>query len=119
MEVDLSFYTILKVEVVYNTPGNYGEGEEAFFRTTEVLSINDNNLQNVIIYPNPTTSILNIENAENSMIEIYDLLGRVVLSENNISLNKQLNVSNLSNGTYLIKISNNGQIKTDKFIINR
>ena len=106
-------------QVVYNTPGNYGEGEEAFFRTTEVLSINDNNLQNVIIYPNPTTSILNIENAENSMIEVYDLLGRVVLSENNISINKQLNVSNLSTGTYLIKISNNGQIKTDKFIINR
>ena len=106
-------------QVVYNTPGNYGEGEEVFFRTTEVLSINDNNLQNVIIYPNPTTSILNIENAENSMIEIYDLLGRVVLSENNISLNKQLNVSSLSIGTYLIKISNNGQIKTDKFIINR
>ena len=106
-------------QVVYNTPGNYGEGEEVFFRTTEVLSINDNNLQNVIIYPNPTTSILNIENAENSMIEIYDLLGRVVLFENNISINKQLNVSNLSTGTYLIKISNNGQIKTDKFIINR
>ena len=106
-------------QVVYNTPGNYGEGEEVFFRTTEVLSINDNNLQNVIIYPNPTTSILNIENAENSMIEIYDLLGRVVLFENNISINKQLNVSNLSTGTYLIKISNNNKVITDKFIINK
>jgi len=106
-------------EIVYSSAGNYGEGDEASFRTMENLSINGNNLQNVIIYPNPTKSILNIENAENSMIEIYDLLGRVVLSENNISLNKQLNVSSLSTGTYLIKISNNGQIKTDKFIINR
>ena len=106
-------------EIVYSSAGNYDEGDEVSFRTMENLSINDNNLQNVIIYPNPTKSILNIENAENSMIEIYDLLGRVVLSENNISLNKQLNVSSLSIGTYLIKISNNGQIKTDKFIINR
>jgi hypothetical protein len=106
-------------EIIYNTPGNYGEGGERFFRTIGNLSINDNNLQNVIIYPNPTISILNIENAENSMIEIYDLLGRVVLSENNISINKQLNVSNLSAGTYLIKISNNNIIITDKFIINK
>ena len=119
MEVDLSFYMILKDEIVYSSAGNYDEGDEVSFRTMENLSINDNNLQNVIIYPNPTTSILNIENAENSMIEIYDLLGRVVLFENNISINKQLNVSSLSTGTYLIKISNNGQIKTDKFIINR
>ena len=106
-------------EIIYSTSGNYGEGGESFFRTIGSLSINDNNLQNVIIYPNPTTSILNIENAENSMIEIYDLLGRVVLSENNISISKQLNVSNLSTGTYLIKISNNNKVITDKFIINK
>ena len=106
-------------EVIYNTPGNYGEGEEVFFRTIGSLSVNDNNLQNVIIYPNPTNTILNIENAENSTIEVYDLLGRVVLFENNISTNNQLNVSNLPIGTYLIKIKNNNKIITDKFIVNK
>ena len=106
-------------DVVYNTPGNYEEGEEVHFRTMESLNINDNYLQNVIIYPNPTKSILNIENAENSMIEIYDLLGRVVLSKNNISLNEQINVSTLSEGTYLLRISNDNKVITDKFIINK
>jgi hypothetical protein len=107
-------------EVIYNSPGNYGSGAAASFIVNElVLANNDNILNGVIIYPNPASSVLNIENAENSSIEIYDLLGRVILSENNISLNKQLNVSSFSTGTYLIKISNNGQIKTDKFIINR
>ena len=106
-------------EVIYNTPGNYGEGEEVFFRTIGSLSVNDNNLQNVIIYPNPTNTILNIENAENSIIEVYDLLGRVVLFENNISTNNQLNVSNLPIGTYLIKIKNNNKVITDKFIVNK
>tara|TARA_R110000787_G_scaffold96415_1_gene199717 strand:+ start:24403 stop:26097 length:1695 start_codon:yes stop_codon:yes gene_type:complete len=107
-------------EVIYNSPGNYGSGAAASFIVNElVLANNDNILNGVIIYPNPASSVLNIENAENSSIEIYDLLGRVILSENNISLNKQLNVSSFSTGTYLIKISNNGQVKTDKFIINR
>ena len=106
-------------EVIYNTPGNYGEGEEVFFRTIGSLSVNDNNLQNVIIYPNPTNTILNIENAENSTIEVYDLLGRVMLFENNITTNNQLNVSNLPIGTYLIKITNNNKVITDKFIVNK
>jgi hypothetical protein len=107
-------------EVIYNSPGNYGSGGAASFIVNEiVLANNDDILNDVIIYPNPASSVLNIKNAENSSIEIYDLLGRVVLSEKNISISRQLNVSNLSTGTYLIKISNNGQIKTDKFIINR
>ena len=39
--------------------------------------------------------------------------------KNNISLNQQIDVSKLTTGTYLIKIINGNQVKTDKFIINR
>ena len=107
-------------EVIYNSPGNYGAGGAVSFIVNEVvLANNDTILNSVVMYPNPASSVLNIENAENSSIEIYDLLGRIILSENIISSNKQLNVSSLSNGTYLIKISNNGQNKIDKFIINK
>ena len=106
-------------DVVYNTPGNYGAGEEAHFRTFGGLGTNDNILSNVVIYPNPAKNNLNIQNAENSSVKVFDLLGRVVLLENNISLNQQLDVSKLTTGTYLIKIIKGNQIKTDKFIINR
>ncbi len=107
-------------EVIYNSPGNYGAGGAVSFIVNEVvLANNDNILNGVIMYPNPTSSFLNIKNAENSSITVFDLLGRVILTESFISSNKQLNVSSLSNGTYLIKISNNGQNKIDKFIINK
>ncbi len=107
-------------EVIYNSPGNYGSGGAAAFIVNVLILENiDNQLNGVVVYPNPAKSVLNIENAENSTIVIYDLLGRVILTKNNISLYEQLNVSNLNIGTYLIKISNNGQVKTDKFIINR
>ena len=106
-------------DVVYNSPGNYGAGEEAHFKTVGELGNNDNILSNVVIYPNPATNNLNIQNAENSSIKVFDLLGRIVALENNISLNQQLDVSKLTTGTYLIKIINGNQVKTDKFIINR
>jgi hypothetical protein len=106
-------------DVVYNSPGNYGAGEEAHFKTVGELGNNDNILSNVVIYPNPARNNLNIQNAENSSIKVFDLLGRIVVLENNISLNQQLDVSKLTTGTYLIKIINGNQVKTDKFIINR
>ena len=106
-------------DVVYNSPGNYGAREEAHFKTVGELGNNDNILSNVVIYPNPATNNLNIQNAENSSIKVFDLLGRIVALENNISLNQQLDVSKLTTGTYLIKIINGNQVKTDKFIINR
>ncbi|MBE9490055.1 MAG: T9SS type A sorting domain-containing protein [Bacteroidetes bacterium] len=34
-------------------------------------------------------------------------------------MNEQLNVSALSSGTYLIKITNENNVAIDKFIINR
>ena len=106
-------------DVVYNSPGNYGAREEAHFKTVGELGNNDNVLGNVVIYPNPAKNNLNIQNAENSSVKVFDLLGRVVLLENNISLNQQIDVSKITTGTYLIKIINGNQVKTDKFIINR
>ncbi len=106
--------------IIYDTDGDYSSLESTQFSTDGiVLAITDNVFNNLVIYPNPASSILNIDNAENSTIEVYDLLGRVLLSRTNISLREQLNVSTLNSGTYLIRISNENKVVTDKFIINR
>ena len=106
-------------EVIFSSAGDYDDRGDAFFSTEGALGINNNELQNVAIYPNPTKSLLNINNAENASIEVLDLLGRIVLTKSNISINEQLNVSEFNSGTYIIKISNNNKVVIDKFIINR
>jgi len=105
--------------VIYSSTGDFGAGIGISFITDGVLGINSNNLENLALYPNPTKSILNIDNAENATVEVFDLLGRVVLTKNNISINEQLNVSALNSGTYLIRISNDNKVVTDKFVIYR
>ena len=105
--------------IILNSNGDYDDGISAYFTTNGVLGTSDNVLNNLIIYPNPASSILNIDNAENSTIEVFDLLGRIILSRSNISLKEQINVSTLNSGTYLIRISNENKVVTDKFIINR
>lgn len=69
----------------------------------------------VSIYPNPASNVLNFNNISgNAVISIYDLTGKQVLNQTNT--NNQISVNSLTNGVYIIKIIDNSQIETAKFI---
>jgi hypothetical protein len=65
-----------------------------------VNNFNQNNLE-VALYPNPVQDLLNI-NVDNAIksVEIYNIQGQKVLSSNQ----KQINVSDLASGMYLVRI---------------
>ncbi|OFX23144.1 MAG: hypothetical protein A2033_15375 [Bacteroidetes bacterium GWA2_31_9] len=65
-----------------------------------------NSMSNKVInvYPNPTKGVLNIENAENSSIKVYNIIGNVVASVNNASTLTTIDISNLAEGSYIVKI---------------
>ena len=78
------------------------------------------NFANLMIYPNPSNGIVNIEfnNSVNNFdfIKVLNVLGEEVFEINEISENKNittLDFSNHTKGVYLLKI------KTSKGIINR
>jgi hypothetical protein len=61
------------------------------------------------IYPNPAAGLLNIE-ANTSLggynLQVYDIVGRLVISQVlEISNNNVVNVAGLSNGTYVVRIT--------------
>ena len=70
----------------------------------EALSIGDNALElGVFIYPNPTNDYLFIEGNKNPIaVSIYNLLGAEVIANSNTD---KINVSKLSKGIYIIRIS--------------
>jgi PA domain/Secretion system C-terminal sorting domain len=77
-------------------------------------------------YPNPTTNYLTVpvrKNAKGNVnIDLVDLLGKVVLSENQILNNESLkiNVSSIANGNYITQLRfNDGTIDNFKISINR
>lgn len=78
-----------------------------------------NAAENVRIYPNPAQNNLNVKglNENVTALEIVDISGRVlrVIPQSNLNtVNTEINISNLSAGTYFLKInSENGQsVKT-------
>lgn len=68
------------------------------------LSISDHELQNITIYPNPTTDILHINggNFNKNDIKIYNLIGQDITYLTTYENNK-VNVSKLPIGYYILK----------------
>ncbi len=73
------------------------------------------------IYPNPAYDVLHIDNLQekNNQIRIYSLFGKEVLSYDSNDFNSEIDISNLSSGVYLLKISSSNKLsKSFKIIIN-
>lgn len=84
------------------------------------LSVEQNSIEQLLsIYPNPATNAITIVNAENTNIEMIDILGNIVYSIKCMSRETTLSTENLANGTYFVKISNNNESIVRKVIINK
>ena len=75
--------------------GNWGAEKTGSLGSNRVLGINYFNAKNISLYPNPAKTFLNLTNAKNADIVVYDVLGKMILSISNISREKQIDVSKL------------------------
>ena len=68
-------------------------------------------------YPNPVKDVLKLSYTENiSQASVFNLLGQQVLNKEINASEGQLDMSTLSQGTYLVKINVDNQIKTIKVV---
>ena len=56
------------------------------------------------VYPNPTTGILNITNAENATVYVYNISGSLVKVYKNIGMSETVNMSSFIEGVYFVRI---------------
>lgn len=77
------------------------------------LSISDEKLMSLSIYPNPASGIISVNGVENiKSIKIYSILGSL---EKEVFNTNQIDISELSSGIHLIKIDN-GTVFSKKII---
>ena len=72
---------------------------------------------NFEVYPNPVNDVLNVISAESiDMVKIYDLTGRIVKQAAPNKANFNVDVADLSNGVYLVKLNADNKEVTTKLI---
>lgn len=113
--------TFVNVAAPYQYNGDGGQNGFQFWQT--LLGVEDFKMgSNFNLYPNPSHTHLSIAfryEIPNVAIEVYDMLGKKVWTQN-LSYNKltSINISNLDSGLYLIKVSYDGKSETKQFIKN-
>ena len=82
-----------------------------------VASVGENSHQALNIYPNPVSDKLTIETSEAiGFVEIYNLTGTMVVSQECNSEKAEIDVNNLHEGIYFIRITTDAAILTRRFV---
>ena len=118
-----SFGSGYLVDTFANDPscGTWVEGAYTFLKFTEMnlLSIDENERLDILIYPNPVlnddfVTIQTSANGEKS-VEVFDINGKSLITT---TLNVEpLDISLLSSGIYLVNVTINGKSEISKLII--
>jgi hypothetical protein len=82
------------------------------------LSINEMKKE-IRIFPNPNSGIFTVSNIDIATILLYNTLGVHVKTFEHISKNETINISDLTNGIYFLKIIEGNTIKNEKIILNK
>ncbi|MDD7915293.1 GEVED domain-containing protein [Polaribacter ponticola] len=86
---------------------------------TYVLGVDDlTSDKGVSLYPNPMENKLNIKTSITSEVSIYNVVGKLVLRNKVRENNKELDVSHLKRGVYIVRIKNDLGVKNSKIIKN-
>ena len=78
--------------------------------------------KNIAVYPNPANDVLNVEiqkaDIQNTTIELVDLTGKVIISEKVADVFAEgafkLNVTDVQNGLYIVRVTSGDEISTTK-----
>jgi len=88
------------------------------------LSVDKFKFENLKIYPNPATDLINIssdiETIENAKVTIYDMLGKKVYENASLfdfNSDASIDVSSFNTGVYLVEILKDNKIDTRKVVI--
>ena len=74
-------------------------------------------ISNLKVYPNPSTGIFNISAQENVTIEVYDLVGKQIKTQEVPVGTSTIDISNYASGVYLLKATNTkGAVNNYKLI---
>jgi len=121
----ISFHTInnlnleciqVDTDIIDNIPVDWDyDAGVTFSDDCEYLGVNNNELNNLSIYPNPTKDriMVTVENGDTiQFLQLYSVTGKQLLNTNN----SEIDLSNLPVGIYLLEVKTNKGIATKKVI---
>lgn len=102
--------------LMYIADGIVGTPTEPAILHFNPLGIDENNKQMVIVYPNPSNNVFNIEGNGIQKIEVIDNYGQIILSKEIENDFIQIDLNNNAMGVYYLRVVTNNGISINKLI---
>lgn len=86
-------------------------------KCSNTLEVEDNQMESLLLFPNPTTNLLHV--TYSTIIDsvfVYNVLGQLVAKQNIQAKTGIINLSEVSAGTYFVKVLSGENLKTLKVI---
>ena len=107
LDTDSADYTVTST---FTSPNQIGKVTVGALNS---LSIEDAMAMGIRIYPNPFSSVINVDYSEDLQLTLFNVLGQQVLSASS----KTINISKLDQGTYILRTKDsNNNINNFKII---
>jgi len=87
--------------------------------STTTLGISENKLLSFNMFPNPSSDQVTIQlptGTDTAKVSVFDYVGRLVSTQNITPNNSKVDVTGLSSGMYLIRITTDNKIGAQRFI---
>ncbi len=98
----------------YNAPIDTGMANTVFQALSNSIFETDDS---ILVYPNPTTSVINIQSDFNmKSIQLYDVQGRLLQTSIENNTNAVIDISQKTTGIYFLKITSDKGTKIEKII---
>lgn len=115
----LTGVTRMRVKKLYGTTNtadpcsgaSYGQAEDYSVNVSAPASLSDNVIDGFSMYPNPVNNSLNLKALNNiDAISIYNMLGQELMRVNPSSTQVQLDMTQISIGSYVVKVQSGAQV---------
>jgi len=80
-------------------------------------SISKPEFQQLQIYPNPVTGILNVNTSSSCVVEILDIYGKLILSQSLGSGINKIDLANYKSGLYYLRIKGEESVLVEKIVV--
>jgi hypothetical protein len=103
---------------VYNVSVDFGGNTyNTVFGVNTTLSLNETEANANLIFPNPASDNFNIESKTSiETVSLYDITGKLVMSQTINNTEAQINVATLKSGVYLVALISEGKLSTEKLV---
>jgi hypothetical protein len=121
-------YTVGQIAYDTNTGtnGSVAEGVQQPYEISVVVGIEKARYTNIhcTVYPNPATDLLTLEveipDSENLVYQLYDMMGKLLVSKKLIDIKTNISMREFAPATYVLKVTDNQKVvETFKIIKNQ